>query len=173
MCFITCYCDYPDWSSGAVVEAACLESRSLRVRTPHWPSNFNETKWFSLVKIQYSGEPLWQRGGVLGLRPPGHEFRVLFVESSVIPFISPSPEYSPGPVYPICARRWPKTPFIHSFIHSFIHLFIHSFIHSFNHSFNNSFVINLKNFESIYWCMAYVNIKPLLPLDWKLFINVL
>ena len=44
----------------------------------------------SLVKIQYCGEPLWPRGSVLGLRPPGLEFRILCLEGSVISFISPS-----------------------------------------------------------------------------------
>ena len=66
----------------------------------------------SLVMIQYCGEPPWPRGSVLGLRPPGHEFRIRCLEDSVITFISPSSGGSPGPIYPICAQRWPKTPFI-------------------------------------------------------------
>ena len=39
----------------AVVKAACLESRRLRVRTPLWPPSFKETKCF--VKIRYCGQP--------------------------------------------------------------------------------------------------------------------
>ena len=46
----------------------------------------------------YSGEPPWPRGSVLGLRPPGLEFRILCLEDSVISIISPSSGGSPGPV---------------------------------------------------------------------------
>ena len=46
---------------------------------------------------------------MLGLRPPGLEFRILCLEDSVISFISPSSGGSPGPV---CAQRWPKARFI-------------------------------------------------------------
>ena len=46
---------------GAVVKAACLESRRSRVRTQLWPSSFKEMFLLrSLVKIQYChdcGEP--------------------------------------------------------------------------------------------------------------------
>ena len=61
--------------------------------------------------VQYCGEPPWPRGRVLGLRPPGLEFRVLCLEDSVISIISPSSGGSPGLVYPICAQRWPKARF--------------------------------------------------------------
>ena len=44
------------------------------------------------------GEPPWPRGSVLGLRPPGLEFRILCLEDSVISIISPSSGGSPGPV---------------------------------------------------------------------------
>ena len=37
---------------------------------------------------------------------------VMFLGGNVISFISPSSGSSPGPVYPICTERWPKTPFI-------------------------------------------------------------
>ena len=53
---------------------------------------------------------------MLGLRPPGLEFRILCLEDSVISIISPSLEGSPGPVWPICAERWPKARFISFFI---------------------------------------------------------
>ena len=49
---------------------------------------------------------------MLGLRPPGLEFRILCLEDSVISIISPSSGGSPGPVQPICAQRWPKARFI-------------------------------------------------------------
>ena len=39
---------------------------------------------------QYCGEPPWPRSSVLGLRPPGFEFRILCLEDSVISIISPS-----------------------------------------------------------------------------------
>ena len=42
--------------AGAVVKAACWESRRSRARTPLWPSSFQEEK-FSLAKIKYCGEP--------------------------------------------------------------------------------------------------------------------
>ena len=72
---------------------------------------FKKKKFFpySLVKNKYCGEPPWPRGSVLGFRPPGLVFQSLCLESSVI---SPSSGGSPAPVQPICAQRWPKTPFI-------------------------------------------------------------
>ena len=66
----------------------------------------------STCESQYCGEPPWPRGSVLGLRPPGLEFRVLCLEDSGISIISPSSGGSPGPVQPICAQRWPKARFI-------------------------------------------------------------
>ena len=47
---------------------------------------------------QYCEEPPWPRCSVLGLRPPGLEFRILCLEDSVISIISPSSGGSPGPV---------------------------------------------------------------------------
>ena len=52
----------------------------------------------STCESQYCGEPPWPRGNVLGLRPPGPEFRILCLEGSVISIISPSSGGSPGPV---------------------------------------------------------------------------
>ena len=52
----------------------------------------------STCESQYCGEPPWPRGSVLGLRPPGLEFRILCLEDSVISIISPSSGGSPGPV---------------------------------------------------------------------------
>ena len=52
----------------------------------------------STCESQYCGEPPWPRGSVLGLRPPGLEFRILCLEGSVISIISPSLGGSPGPV---------------------------------------------------------------------------
>ena len=55
----------------------------------------------SLVTFQYCGGP--PRGSVLGLRPPGLEFRILCMEGSVISFFSPSLSHHPHP------------PWIHNF----------------------------------------------------------
>ena len=52
----------------------------------------------STCKSEYCGEPPWPRGSVLGLRPPGLEFRFLCLEDSVISIISLSSGGSPGPV---------------------------------------------------------------------------
>ena len=52
----------------------------------------------STCESLYCGEPPWPRGSVLGLRPPGLEFRILCLEDSVISIISPSSGGSPGPV---------------------------------------------------------------------------
>ena len=52
----------------------------------------------STCESQYCGEPPWPKGSVLGLRPPGFEFRILCLEDSVISIISPSSGGSPGPV---------------------------------------------------------------------------
>ena len=71
----------------------------------------------STCESQYCGEPPWPRGSVLGLRPPGLEFRILCLEDSVISIISTSSRGSPGPVSPICAQRWPKTWLISFFIY--------------------------------------------------------
>ena len=62
---------------------------------------FKETKNVSspsMCESQYCGEPPWPRGSVLGLRPPGLEFRILCLEDSVILIILPSSGGSPGPV---------------------------------------------------------------------------
>ena len=89
---------------------------------PH--SDLQRNKMFlprSHVRIQHYGEPPWHwtRGSVLTLRPPGLEFRIMCLEGSVISFISPSSGGSPGPVWPICAQRWPKTPFSYNGHHVF------------------------------------------------------
>ena len=82
----------------------------------------------STCESQYCGEPPWPRGSVLDLRPPGLEFRILCVEDCVISIISPSSGGSPGPVYPICAQRWPKA---RSISFHLLHLETHgSTIHS-------------------------------------------
>ena len=59
-----------------------------------------ETKMFlphPRVKVSIV-RSLRDREVLLGLRPPGHEFRILCPEDSVISIISPSPGGSPGPV---------------------------------------------------------------------------
>ena len=53
----------------------------------------------STPETQYCGEPPWPKGSVLGLRPPGFEFRTMCLEGSVISdisVISPSSGGSPG-----------------------------------------------------------------------------
>ena len=76
----------------------------------------NETKNVSspsTCETQYCEEPPWPRGSVLGLRPPGREFRIVCLEDSVISFISPSSGGFPGPVLSLlCAQRWPKARII-------------------------------------------------------------
>ena len=61
-----------------------------------------ETKMFfphPRVKLSIVGRLRDQYcGSVLGLRPPGLEFRILCLEDSVISFISPSSGGPPGPV---------------------------------------------------------------------------
>ena len=56
----------------------------------------NEMALSSRHRSQYCGEPPWPRGSVLGLRPPGLEFRILCLEDSVISIISPSSGGSPA-----------------------------------------------------------------------------
>ena len=73
---------------------------------------FHDSQALLQRQSQYCGELPWPRGSVLGLRPPGLEFRILCLEDTVISFISPSSGGSPGPVWPICAQRWPKARFI-------------------------------------------------------------
>ena len=51
---------------------------------------------------------------MLGLRPPGFEFRILCLEGSVISIISSSSGGSARPVLPMCTQRGTKTPFIHA-----------------------------------------------------------
>ena len=62
-------------------------------------------KWWNLlakllgvISLRYCGEPPRPSGIVLGLRPPGPEFRILCLEGSVISFISPLSGGFPGPV---------------------------------------------------------------------------
>ena len=52
------------------------------------------------------------KNSAVGLRQPGREFRIMCLESSVISFLYPSSGGSPGPVWPIHAKRWPKSPLI-------------------------------------------------------------
>ena len=52
----------------------------------------------STRKTQYCGEAPCPRGSVLGLRPPGLEFRILCLEGNVISLITPSSGGSPDPV---------------------------------------------------------------------------
>ena len=64
-------------------------------------SGLKETKnvsYPSTCESQYCEELPWPRGSVLGLRPPGLEFRILCLEDSVISIISSSSGGSPGPV---------------------------------------------------------------------------
>ena len=75
---------------------------------------------------------------MLGLRPPGLEFRILCLEDSVISIISPSSGGSPGPVKPICAQRWPKARFI-SFLY-WIGTGYLLLIHKWPNQFDNGFV---------------------------------
>ena len=96
-------CPFLCGGPGAVVKAACLESRRSRVRI--WPSSFKEIQMFlpySLVTIQHCGEPPSPRGSMLGLRPSGTGFWILCLGGGgggrVISFISSSFGGSPGPV---------------------------------------------------------------------------
>ena len=80
----------------------CLLGKSeITGSNPTLVFKFQRNKIFlphSLVKIQYCGEPLWPRGSVHCLRPPGLEFRILCLEGSVFSFISLSSGGSPSPV---------------------------------------------------------------------------
>ena len=62
-----------------------------------------------ISRVVVKGKP---RDSVLGLRPPGFEFRILCLEGSVISIISPSSGGSPDPIQPVCAQKWPKAQFI-------------------------------------------------------------
>ena len=77
--------------SGAVVKAACLESRISRVRTPLLHSSFKKT---ISPPPRSQDAILWgastRRCSVLGLKPPGFEFQILCLEGSVISFFSSS-----------------------------------------------------------------------------------
>ena len=61
---------------------------------------------------QSCGEPPRPRGSVVGLIPPGLEFRIVCLEGSVISLISPSSGGFPCSIQPICAQKWPKARFI-------------------------------------------------------------
>ena len=68
---------------------SCLLRKSdITGSNPALPSKFQRNTISSwLAKNQYCGEPPWPRGSVLGLWPPGLEFRVPFLEDSVTSFI--------------------------------------------------------------------------------------
>ena len=92
-----------DQRAGALVQWLKLPvwKSEIAGSNPTLALKFQRNKLFlprSHVKILYCGEPLWPRSGVLGLRPPGLEFRILCLEGSVTSFISPSSGCSPGPV---------------------------------------------------------------------------
>ena len=82
-----------------VVSTAAFHAR-VRGSVPGL-GGFKETKMFlshPRVKVSIVGSLRDRRGSVLGLRPPGREFRILCLEDSVISFISSSSGGSPGPV---------------------------------------------------------------------------
>ena len=79
-----------------VVSTAAFHAR-VRGSVPGL-GGLKETKLFLPHPRVYCGEPPWPRGSVLGLRPPGLEFRILCLDDSVISIISPSSGGSPGPV---------------------------------------------------------------------------
>ena len=86
-------------SPRVVVSIAAVHAR-VRGSVPGL-GGLKETKHVSspsTCESQYCGEPPWPRGSVLGLRPPGLQFRILCLEDSVISIISPSSGGSPGPV---------------------------------------------------------------------------
>ena len=89
-------------SPGAVVEAGYLLGKSaIAGSNPTLTFKFKRNKIFlprSLVMIQYCEDPPLPKGSVLGLKPPGLEFRIMCLEGSVILFISPSSDDSHGPV---------------------------------------------------------------------------
>ena len=83
------------WGPGAVVQAACLESRRSWVSTPLWLQVSATNKMFlprSLVKIQYCGEPPWPQTAKVYISNLVYEWQC------VISFILPSSGGSPGPV---------------------------------------------------------------------------
>ena len=61
-------------------------------RLPSGPKETWNVSSPSKCESQYCGEPTWPIGRVFGLRPPGHEFRIMWLEDSVISIISPSSE---------------------------------------------------------------------------------
>ena len=81
------------WGGGftcAVVKAAYLESRRLRVSNPTLAFKFKRNKLFlphSLSKIQYYGEHPWPRGSVLGRQGSNFESCVWRAVSSHSSFI--------------------------------------------------------------------------------------
>ena len=98
-----------------MVKSSLLGKSEIAGSNPSLAFKFQRNKMFphrSLVKIQYCGELPCPRGSVLGLRSPGLLFRILCLEGSVIPFITPSSGRSPGPFKPRCEQMWPTAPFI-------------------------------------------------------------
>ena len=87
---------------GSVVATACLESRWSWARAPLWPISFKETKCFFPAhsqKVNIVGSICDREVACLmRIRPPGLEFRILYLEDIVISIISPSSGGSPGPV---------------------------------------------------------------------------
>ena len=101
ICTVDCHLCNPTLGEGprVVVSTAAFHAR-VRVSVPGL-GGLKKTENVSspsTCKSQYCGEPPWPRGSVLGLRPPGLEFRILCLEDSVISIISPPSGGSPGPV---------------------------------------------------------------------------
>ena len=89
------HCDSVNMTS--LTPQTCHELPPWHSRSRRFERNKNVSSP-STCESQYCGEPPWPRGSVLGLRPPGLEFRILCLEDSVISIISPSSGGSPGPV---------------------------------------------------------------------------
>ena len=95
----TLFLTIPDGGPRVVVSTAALHAR-FRGSVPGL-GGLKETKMFlphPRIKVSIVGSLRDRKGSVLGLRPPGLEFRILCLEDSVISIISPSSGGSPGPV---------------------------------------------------------------------------
>ena len=109
----SCHFIWEGGGSGAVVRAACLESR---VRTTLWLSSFKETKdvsspltrkdsilWVASVTEKWSVQPQTARARILN---PVSEGQCHLLHLTILR------RFSWLNLAYMCAQRWPKSPFI-------------------------------------------------------------
>ena len=148
-----------------MINTACLSHRRSTVPPSIWHSGFKETNASSPLTRKYSvlWESLWPTGSLLGLRPPGLDFK-----SCVWRTMPTDSAHHPQEILQVQLSLHVHKGGLkhHSCINSLIHLFIHlftlsfiySFIHLFIYSFIHLFIYSFIHFLLIYLFYSFIHL---------------